>query len=110
MLGPLWRKREMSLTMTSSVPAHGRILYVALIAALGCGAGTMIGSPPAQSTPTAGQVPRDYSKVETEVLSALNTARTSPSSAVAWLDELSRYYSGNHLLRPGTTIPIVTNE
>jgi uncharacterized protein YkwD len=44
------------------------------------------------------------------VLSALNTARTSPSTVASWLTELSGNCTGTRLKRPAWPLPVQTAE
>jgi uncharacterized protein YkwD len=44
------------------------------------------------------------------VLAALNQARTSPSTAAKWLEELAGYYSGTRVKRPWWPITLQTTE
>jgi hypothetical protein len=53
---------------------------------------------------------RDYAKIEAEVLVALNQARTRPSTAVGWLEQLAGYYSGNRVKRPWWPTALQTTE
>jgi uncharacterized protein YkwD len=99
----------MSVRIGEIVRGYGRF-FIPAIAVLGCASGTMVGSSSASSSPSAGQAAPDYSRLEAQVLSALNTARGSPPTAIAWLEELTPRFKANYLLRAGTTIPIVTNE
>jgi uncharacterized protein YkwD len=84
-------------------------MTISTVAVLGCARGSMTGSPSVPSSPNA-QTRPDYSQIEAQVLSALNTARSSPATAIAWLDELTPRFNHNYLLRAGATVPIVTNE
>jgi len=54
--------------------------------------------------------PRDFARIEREVLSSLNTARTSPVTVAGWLDELSRDFTGTRLKRPAWPIAVQTAE
>jgi uncharacterized protein YkwD len=53
---------------------------------------------------------RDYARIEREVLSSLNTARTSPATVAGWLEELSHDFTGNRLKRPAWPIAVQTSE
>jgi uncharacterized protein YkwD len=63
--------------------------------------------PAPSSAPSSG---RDYSRIEAEVLSALNQARTSPVTAAGWLEELASYYTGARVKRPWWSITLQTSE
>lgn len=69
------------------------------------------------STSTTGTQPipssgsgREYSRIEAELLSALNRARTDPQGTASDLDALTRYYNGRLFQRPTQPVPIQTNE
>jgi uncharacterized protein YkwD len=108
-LGSLIVANAVSQSQRRNVYVGGRIAAAAMLA-LGCASKTMVGSPPAPSSPVSNPPAADYAQIELEVLRALNTARSSPQTAMSWMDELSTHFSGKYLLRPGATIPIVTNE
>ena len=57
-----------------------------------------------------GPGPRDYRKIESEVLAALNVARTQPASAAKWLEQLIPRFNGTRLSRPNWPIVVQTVE
>ena len=88
----------------------------ALAAALmGCAVGpaVSVGSTPPTSTPsTAATAPAtsDYRRLEREILTELNAARSSPSAYSAHLSELLPLFNGTLLRRPGSSVAVRTTE
>lgn len=88
---------------------HARLVSIGLVA-IAC-ASPIPTSSPTRPTPSPAQVSgRDYSRIEAEVLSALNQARTSPLTAAGWLEELAGYYTGTRVKRPWWSITLQTTE
>jgi uncharacterized protein YkwD len=75
---------------------------------LGCAAPIRVSSPPPPAI--APSSPANYSRVETEVLVALNRARTDPTGTAADLDGLVKDYNGALFQRPTQALPIRTVE
>src|SRR4051812_21488459 len=101
-----WRL-SMHTTAVVSRSGHARLAMVGLFA-MSCAA-PMATTSPARPVPTS-LPPRNYSRIESEVLAALNQARTNPAVAATWLEELAGYYSGTRLKRPWAPITLLTTE
>jgi uncharacterized protein YkwD len=99
-----WR---MSAQDHSGVPRYGRGWLASLLVMACSTAMTPATRPATQPSAPAG---RDFTRIEAELLSALNTARTHPLTVAAWLDELSRDFTGTRLKRPAWPIPVQTTE
>jgi uncharacterized protein YkwD len=68
-------------------------------------------SPPRSSPrPLPASTTRDYSRIESEVLAALNRARTNPVSMATSIERLIPYFDGRVLRRPTWPVPVQTNE
>ena len=67
-------------------------------------------SRPTAPAGTASSAPRDFRKIEGEVLTALNIARTQPGSAAGWLEDLLPRFNGTRLSRPGWPVALQTAE
>jgi uncharacterized protein YkwD len=66
---------------------------------------------PVRPSPAAPSIPtRDFSKIESEVLAALNAARTRPASAAGWLEQLIPRFDGTRLQRAGWPFAVQTVE
>ena len=80
--------------------------------AIGCAAPIQVSSPPASVAPAVAfsSPTLDYSRVEAEVLVALNRARTDPRGMAAELDALVKDYNGTLFQRPTQAVPIRTFE
>src|SRR4051794_18247375 len=102
--------RRLSLLRTPSVSHLGRARLTWLIAAAACAAPVLVSSGPSAPATAAPQRSADYSRLEAEVLAALNRARTDPQGTAAGLDALTRYYDGKLLQRPSQPVPIQTVE
>jgi uncharacterized protein YkwD len=61
-------------------------------------------------TPPQAEVDRDFARVESEILAALNRARTDPRGTADALAALAPYYSGTLFQRPTQPVPIRTTE
>jgi uncharacterized protein YkwD len=90
---------------------RGRFVVV-LLGSLSCAPGVVTTTPlPGPSSPTVPVTqPRNYAVIESEVLAALNRARTDPRGMAATLDGLLSYFNGRVLKRPHWPIAIQTNE
>lgn len=53
---------------------------------------------------------RNFSRIETEVLDALNTARTDPRAAASWVESLIPHFEGYRLRRPDWPNAVLTVE
>ena len=104
---------RLSIPLSGFVPRYGRArLFVVICVALACAAPAVGGTAePARPQPTApANATRDFAKIESEVLAALNTARTRPAAAATWLEQLVPRFSGTRLQRPGWSFAIQTVE
>lgn len=110
--------RKMSIRIAANVLRYGRArlhtvmsltlnLAVALTLTLACAPSA---GPAAQQPAPAGSGPRDYRKIESEVLAALNVARTQPKTAASWLEKLVPHFNGNLLKRPDWPMALRTTE
>ncbi len=70
------------------------------------------GSSPSGSSPRPSPTPtaRDYSRIESEVLVALNRARTNPTSMATSIERLIPFFDGRLLRKPNSAVPVQTNE
>lgn len=96
--------------MTNRVSRRGRARFAVCLWVFGCATPVTTSSTRPPSSPAPTPTTRDYRRIEQEVLAALNQARTEPSTAAAWLEELAGYYSGTRVKRPWWPITIQTNE
>jgi uncharacterized protein YkwD len=109
MMSRLAAEPPLSVPLTRYVSRCGRARLPLLVGiAISCAAPLSVSSPPPRPVPRAASV--DYSRIETEVLAALNFARTDPPGTAASLDGLARYYDGKLLQRPTQSVPIQTVE
>jgi uncharacterized protein YkwD len=112
LLGSLSSRVPLSLTVTRPVSLHGRarlLIACGVIAASACAAPLPVPGPVSRpGTPTP--VARDFGRIEAEVLSALNRARTDPQGMATAIEGMLRYYNGRLLQRPTSSVPIRTNE
>jgi uncharacterized protein YkwD len=98
----------LSIKPLGFVSRHGRACLLFIVGALGCATALQVPRPARQSAAPSGSP--DYGRIESEVLVALNRARTDPQGTAADLDALTRYYNGKLFQRPGHAVPTQTNE
>ena len=103
----------LSMERAGGVQLHGRARHVLLALWLAAGCAAPAASPqrpaPTRPEPTPGAT-WDYGRLESEVLAALNRARTDPRATARSLDEVAGYYSGTLLKRPTWSVAIRTTE
>jgi uncharacterized protein YkwD len=107
---PAFFQVRLSMPTTSFVSRRGRVRLLFALSALGCAAPSATTSTSAPGPPAPTSTSRDYRRIEGEVLATLNQARTEPSTAAAWLEELAGYYAGTRVKRPWWPITIQTTE
>lgn len=94
-----------------AVPLAATVAF-ALVAA--CAAPATLGSPaPGSPGPRAGgaaSASTDYARLEREILSELDLARTAPSAYARTIQQLLPAYNGALLKRPGAAVPVRTVE
>src|SRR5258708_3261671 len=100
--------RTSSMKLVQFVSRHGRACLILVVATLGCATALQVPAPVRQ--PATSSASADYGGIESEVLAALNRARTDPQGTAADLDPVTRYYNGKLFQRPGQPVPIQTNE
>lgn len=89
---------------------RARLTAALSVVAVSCAAPSMVpSSTPAPARPAPG-APRDYSRVESEVLAALNVARTNPTPMAGQLQQLEPYFTGMRFKRPSWPIAVQTVE
>lgn len=102
----------LSICLPPSVQRHGRVRtfgFMVGLAALGCASSVRPSSP--QTPPaTATTGTRDFARIEAEVLTALNRARSDPRGMAASLEALTGYFNGLLFKRPGSSSATRTNE
>jgi uncharacterized protein YkwD len=109
MMGPLAWRRLLSTCLAPIVSRRGSARLVILGLTLSCAVPVAVSSPtPWTSRPQPANT--DFSRLESEVLAALNRARADPQGTAAGIDALVRYYNGKLLTRPGQPVPIQTVE
>lgn len=103
---------RLSIRMGFLVSRQGRARLCAAFTglALSCAAPSMVPtSAPAPIGPASG-APRDYSRIESEVLASLNLARTNPTTMAGQLQGLEPYFNGTRFKRPSWPIAVQTVE
>src|SRR3954465_14595364 len=98
---------SVSVRRTAFVPVTGRARLLVIPLAFACAVPVTVASPTRAPAPLPAA---DYSRLEAQVLAALNRARTDPQGTAADLDALTRYYNGKLLQRPTQSVPIQTVE
>lgn len=91
---------RLSAAWRETVPCYGRACLTGTLVTAGCGGAITPASRPASQSPSPPGPTRDFARIEGELFSALNTARTKPSTVAAWLEDLSRDFTGTRLKRP----------
>src|SRR4051812_3542329 len=100
----------LSASRTGTVHRHGRAWHFILaLAVSSCAVPVPATSLPSVPAPTNGGG-RDFGKIEAEVFSALNRARTDPAGTSASLHQLESYFDGNLLKLPAWPVPVRTVE
>jgi uncharacterized protein YkwD len=106
--------RALSIPIRRGVSRYGRVwLMSGSLAASSCAPPATAASPAPQAprpAPTAPTPTRDYPRIESEVLAALNRARTDPGAVATWLEQLAGYFTGTRLKRPSWPVTINTTE
>jgi uncharacterized protein YkwD len=105
--------RSLSIPFRCGVSRSGRARLAFALLAGACAAPVPRPAPelvPPAIPAVTGGGSRDYARIEAEVLVALNTARTSPSTAAGWLEELIPRFNGTRLSRSDWSIVVQTVE
>lgn len=111
-MSPVQTFRQMSLADRPSVSRYRQLARsgLSIIVCFGCAAS---GGPPASRPAPVTQAPtpiRDFVRIESEVLAALNRARTDPGGTASALEALIPHFSGTRFKRPTWPVPVQTTE
>lgn len=102
----------LSIRVGFDVSPQGRARFTVACAGLAfsCAAPSMVPSSTSAPSAPVAAAQRDYSRIESEVLSALNLARANPSAMASQLQQLEAYFTGARFKRPSWPITIQTVE
>ena len=104
---------RLSIPVSGIVSCYGRVRLIGVMCVAGACATPSVsrtaepGGPQATAPASA---TRDFSRIESEVFAALNTARTRPATAASWLEQLVPRFTGTRLQRPGWPFAVQTVE